>query len=213
MNDETLSKRLLYRSSLSGEPLTLPKAHLAVVAAGDIPKHPPFKGKVRLADLQNALDLKAVESINNVYWGTMMQDVFGREYSVYDCDSLVAVPLPDERDATDPACHGIAGNVAIFEENEGFLHIVVFHVWPQWHGRGVGKKLLATAVEQAKKRGFPTIKLGTTNDNLPALYFYQRSGFVMEKLMPYDLTEENDIFPGGFAGITVRSELIMRLDI
>jgi ribosomal protein S18 acetylase RimI-like enzyme len=213
MSDNVHFTRHLYRSGVSDKPLTRHNARMSIVSIEDLPRRPAFRGSIRFADLGNKADLKAVQAINDFYWGTMIQEVFGREYDVMDCDSLIAVPLPDEQGATGESNHGIAGNVAVYNEKEGFLHIVVLHVWPDWHGRGVGKRLVEAAVEQARSRGFTKIKLGTTNDNVPAIYFYQRAGFVLEKIEPYVVTDASEISPGGFAGIPVRDELIFRLDI
>jgi GNAT superfamily N-acetyltransferase len=213
MTETRPSHLKLYRSSLSDEPLTLRGAALAVVSREEIPRRPAFRGSIRLADLDNAHDLKAIEAINELFWGCMDQDVFGRNYKILECDNLLALPAPDEPGATDASCHGIAGNVAVTEEKEGWLHVVVFQVWPIWHGRGVGRKLLDAAIAEARRRGLRSIKLGTTNDNLPAMYFYQRAGFVMEELVPEETAEALGIAPTGFAGIPIRSEIRLRLDV
>ena len=212
MCDEKPSNLKLYRSSVTGQLLSLREARLAVLAEDDSPQRPAFRGSIRIADLADAHDHQAVTAINEFYWGCLDQDVFGRNYNVLDCENLLALPLPDELAAADPSCHGIAGNVAITEE-EGFLHIVVFNVWPAWHGRGVGGRLLEETIRQARLRGFPCIKLGTTNDNLPALYFYQRAGFVIEQVVPEVVALEHGLAPGGFAGIPVRDEFRLRLDL
>jgi len=47
----------------------------------------------------------------------------------------------------------------------------------QSEGRGVGSALMATAVETARETGCRRVWLITTNDNLPALRFYQKRGF------------------------------------
>ena len=210
---EHSSRPPLYRSSISGEPLTLRDSRLAVVGPDDIPRRPSFRGRIVRADLHDERDAQAVEAINDFYWGSTEQDIFGRTYDVLNCDNYLAVPKPDEPGADDPSCHGIAGNVALKIEDEGFLHIVVFHIWPIWHGRGVGRALLDTSIQEARSHGLGTVKLGTTNDNLPALYFYQRAGFVIEEVVTGIVVIELGMEICGFAGIPVRDEIRMRLDI
>jgi N-acetylglutamate synthase-like GNAT family acetyltransferase len=46
----------------------------------------------------------------------------------------------------------------------------------EW-GRGIGSALLDRAEQWARERGCERLWLVTTNDNLRALYFYQRRGF------------------------------------
>ena len=203
----------MYRSSLSFEPINLREARIAVVSRNDIPRRSGFRGVVRFADLSREPDLEAVKAINLLFWGELEQTAFGRTYDVLKCENMLAIPLPDEPNATDDKLMGVAGNIAMKSEEEGHLHIVVFQVWPEWHGRGVGRKLLDEAVAQACQRGHPCIKLETTNDNIPALYFYQRAGFVIHEVIPAGFTKEHEVEAGGFAGIPVRDEIRLRLDL
>ena len=213
MCDERSSRLHLFRSALSGEPLTLRDTRLITVATDEIPARPQFRGRVQKADPDNTADTAAIEAINEFYWGSIEQDIFGRTYDVLECDNFLARPAPDEPDAGAPSTHGIAGHVALTVENNEFLHIVVFHVWPEWHGRGVGRALLNTAISEARTHGLSVIKLGTTNDNIPALYFYQRAGFVIEEVVVGEVATQHGDAPVGFAGIPVRDEIRLRMDL
>jgi len=213
MTEERSTNARLYQSLVSGEPLTLRGARIATVGPDDLPRRPQFRGRILPADLSDKRDIKAIKAINTLYWGSLEQDIFGRTYYVLDYDNLLARPRPDEPDADEPSCHGIAGNAAVTVEKEGWLHIVVLHVWPRWHGRGVGRALLNAVIDEARRKAIPTIKLGTTNDNLPALYFYQKAGFVIEEVVPGLVIQEHGGEMDGFAGIPVRDEIRMRLDL
>ena len=46
-----------------------------------------------------------------------------------------------------------------------------------WQRSGVGGHLVAEAEMMARRTGSTRVVLATTNDNLPALYFYQRRGY------------------------------------
>lgn len=212
MSSEKEPTHALYRSVISGEPLTLRGVRMAIVSPDDIPTRPAFRGSIRRADLEDPADLQAIEAINTFFWGSLDQDVLGRTYQVLECINFLATPLPDEPGATDASNHGIAGNMGVTLEGS-FLHIVVFQVWPSWQGRGVARKLLDTAISQARTHHLPSIKLGTTNDNLPALYFYQRAGFTVEKVVPGEVASTHGVPPVGFAGIPVRDEIRLRLDL
>ena len=47
----------------------------------------------------------------------------------------------------------------------------------------------------------------TTNDNLPALYFYQRRGYRMTALVPAGILAHTHDALNGFGGIPVRDEV------
>jgi len=215
MPDEGYTNAALYRSFLSGEPLTLRKSRLITVAADDVPKRPRFQGTVERADRSDAEKYRAVEAINLFYWDSLEQDVFGKTYKITDCEHYIAVPDPllitaDEE--AGPETHGIAGHVALMAEPD-FLHIVVFHVWPQWHARGVGWELVYKSIEVAREHKLKSIKLGTTNDNIPAIYFYQRMGSVIDNILTGEVAHEHGHVQSGFAGIPVRDEIQLRLDV
>lgn len=77
--------------------------------------------------------------------------------------------------------------------------------------RGVGSALLAELIRTLPGEGCKTLRLTTTNANLDALRFYQRSGFRLTELRPgaVDLAREHKpSIPrlGGF-GIPIRDEL------
>ncbi len=78
-------------------------------------------------------------------------------------------------------------------------------------GCGVGSRLLE-AVGRAARAGHCTrIWLITTNDNLPALRFYQRRGFVFAAVYPDALAESRRLKPEipliGRDGIPLRDEI------
>jgi len=62
-----------------------------------------------------------------------------------------------------------------------------------------------------RRRGATRVVLATTNDPLPALYFYQRRGYRVVEVVPDAWREHAELTIGvGFAGIPVLDEL--RLD-
>jgi predicted GNAT family N-acyltransferase len=82
----------------------------------------------------------------------------------------------DEHD--EPALHWLA-----LDANEQAIacarllpdgHIGRMAVLPQWRGRGVGQALLETALQAARERGLPVVKLSAQNRAVP---FYARFGF------------------------------------
>jgi ribosomal protein S18 acetylase RimI-like enzyme len=87
------------------------------------------------------------------------------------------------------------------------LHIAALATDPMWQRSGVGGHLLAEAELLAERLGLTRIVVATTNDNLPALYFYQRRGYRLTALEIDSITAHTREMHAGFAGIPVRDEI------
>ena len=87
------------------------------------------------------------------------------------------------------------------------LHIVALATDPMWQRSGVGGYLVAEAELLARRLGLARLIVATTNDNLPALYFYQRRGYRLTDLVPESLLRHTERPQDGFAGIPVRDEI------
>jgi DNA-3-methyladenine glycosylase I len=82
--------------------------------------------------------------------------------------------------------------------------------------RGAGSALIAACADLALQRGLERLWLVTTNDNLQALRFYQRRGFVLVVLRPGAIDEARrtlkpEIPTVGLDEIPVRDELELEL--
>jgi ribosomal protein S18 acetylase RimI-like enzyme len=87
------------------------------------------------------------------------------------------------------------------------LHIVALATDPMWQRTGVGAYLVAEAELLARRLRLHRLVVATTNDNLPALYFYQRHGYCMTDLVPGAVVVHTREEQAGFAGIPVRDEI------
>lgn len=87
------------------------------------------------------------------------------------------------------------------------LHIVALATDPMWQRSGVGGYLLAEADLLARRLGLGRLVVATTNDNLPALYFYQRRGYRLTDLVPDSVIKHTRQTVSGFAGIPTRDEI------
>jgi GNAT superfamily N-acetyltransferase len=70
----------------------------------------------------------------------------------------------------------VAGALA-YRQHDDALHIVALATDPLWQRTGVGGHLLAEAEVVARRLGLARLVVTASNDNLPALYFYQRHGY------------------------------------
>lgn len=82
-------------------------------------------------------------------------------------------------------------------------------------GQGVGSALVEAVKEAAQEHGCQRLWLITTNDNLPALRFYQKRGFRLVRVHPGAVERSRRIKPQipqiGLEGIPIRDELELEL--
>ena len=60
-----------------------------------------------------------------------------------------------------------------------FAYIEELTVEPSFRGKGVGRFLLAGAIEWARQQNFPGVTLETQDNNVPACMLYEKCGFVL----------------------------------
>jgi ribosomal protein S18 acetylase RimI-like enzyme len=84
---------------------------------------------------------------------------------------------------------------------------------PMWQRSGVGGYLVAEAELMARRFNLDRVIVSTTNDNLPALYFYQRRGFRLTHLVLDSVISHTQQAVAGFAGIPARDEIRLEKEI
>ena len=101
---------------------------------------------------------------------------------------------------------GINGALA-WQRRDGALHIMALATDPMWQRAGVGGYLVAEAESVARRQGLPRVLVTMTNDNIPALYFYQRRGYRLAAVLTGAVASQpqnRDVV--GFAGIPIVDE-------
>jgi ribosomal protein S18 acetylase RimI-like enzyme len=188
-----------YLCPVDGRALPLAEARMSVTCAEHQPRTEAAAFAVREAV---GSDRHAIEEICDRAWGETEIDVFGRTFDVLSCDNIVAVDEGGELiGLISCAVHG------------GELTVVMYSVYPEAQGRGVGSALLDAAQESAEARSLPAVKAAVSNDDLPLLYFYQRHGFAITEIVPGLLADKLGYAGVGFAGIPIRDEIRLRQPI
>ena len=101
----------------------------------------------------------------------------------------------------------IAGALA-WRRFDGALHILALATDPMWQRAGVGGHLAAEAEQLARRQSLPRVIVTIANDNIPALYFYQRRGYRMSAILRDSIAAHNRGHEiAGFAGIPILDEL------
>ena len=84
-------------------------------------------------------------------------------------------------------------------------------------GQGIGTTLMNAVVEEARKQGCRRVFLITTNDNMHALRFYQKSGFELVAVHRGAVNESRKLKPSipltGFDDIPIKDEIELEMNL
>ncbi len=103
---------------------------------------------------------------------------------------------------------------AIYRDEENACELLAIQAIRQW--QGYGGALLEALEDRCRRNAMAHIWLCTTNDNLPALKFYQRRGYRLEALNPgafanvlrlKGLDPQKEVL--GIDGVPIRDELVL----
>lgn len=184
-----------YRCGVCGEYLPLNDARMIVTCPTHRLEGSEIAFSVRSATPADRAD---IELICDRAWGETEVDAFGATFDVLASENIVAEAAGEFAGLISLAVHG------------GELAIVLLSVYPQFQGSGVGSSLIEAAVDRARDKGLSSLKVATTNDDLPALYVYQRQGFSIYDIACGSVVDHHGAAIAGFANIAVRDEIRLR---
>lgn len=185
-----------YRDRATGSALCLQHARLEVTA----PSSPfPLSSLSTGGEIRRALpaDRERIAWLAHYFWGETEVLCFDRDYKVLEAPAFLA------------EIGGEAVGLLAYlpEPAEDYLTIILLNVLPGVQGTGLGRQLLDAVLDEAKRLGLRRVRVATTNDDLPALYLYQRLGFHLTETIPGRLVMHHGGEELGFAGIPVRDEI------
>lgn len=179
-----------YRCARTGEYVCLEHARLDVVSVSTRVRPPPLP--VRSAEPG---DYGAIREMALMYWCETEVECFERTYDVTALPAWLAHSDGE-----------LAGMLSYAIEADA-LTVVMLNVHPQYQGRRTARSLLAMAEHRARDAGLSRLRVATSNDDLPALYVYQRWGFVITDISVGAILTHHGHEESGFAGIAVRDEI------
>ena len=102
---------------------------------------------------------------------------YEKRYSVEKVDYSAYIRDPDKAAFLAYVNEQIAGQIILRKSWNGFAYIENLAVDSQFRKLGVGRKVIAQAVEWAKAKNLSGLMLETQNNNVGACRFYERCGF------------------------------------
>lgn len=100
-----------------------------------------------------------------------------------------------------------------FAETEDAIIIVALGVLPQYQNLNIGKSLVEKVEEEAKRLCKKKLLVSTSNDDLPALAFYQSIGFQIYEIKQNVIAEKHGMVLKGVGGLPIRDELRLQKQI
>ena len=129
------------------------------------------------------------------FWGEENQLTLNIEFNVAEQPAYVA-KVGDK----------FAGFISL-GENPDSLIVVALGVRPEYQGSGIGHCLIKKAEFEARKKRKRKLQVSTSNDDLPALGFYQSLGFQIFEVVPNVIARKHGMVFLGINGLPIRDEL------
>ncbi|MGX1673275.1 GNAT family N-acetyltransferase [Streptomyces sp. NPDC055400] len=98
----------------------------------------------------------------------VLGDPFGR----------IVAPGGDVLVAREPGSEAVVGCIALLAYPDDVFELAKMAVAPATQGRGIGRRLVAAAIDRARALGGTRLFLGTNTKLTPALHLYEDAGFV-----------------------------------
>jgi ribosomal protein S18 acetylase RimI-like enzyme len=185
-------KPAVYRCACCGTCLCPSHIHLQPVCEPCTKKTQPAH-RIRTASKS---DRVLIADLVKAFWGEPEQVMFGRSVAVAQEPAFVAT-------VTDH----LAGFISYADLSPDELIIVALAVLPEHQGIGIGRALVAAVERTANTESKKRMVVATSNDDLPALAFYQHLGFQLFEVAPDAIAAKHGRLETGIGSIPVRDEL------
>jgi ribosomal protein S18 acetylase RimI-like enzyme len=160
---------------------------------------PPCTNKTTLNYTINKATLnkerKKIQEFVKKFWGEQEQLTFNKKFTVAKLPAYVAKYR-----------NTIIGFISFAEVNDAII-IVALGILPKYQNAGIGKSLIKKVETEDKKLGKKKLLVSTSNDDLPALAFYQSLGFQIYEVKPNIIAQKHGSVLKGINGLPIRDEL------
>jgi ribosomal protein S18 acetylase RimI-like enzyme len=138
---------------------------------------------------------KDIEEFVRAFWGEEEQLTFDRKFMVTQLPAFIA-RFKDR----------LIGFISTADLDDAVI-IVAIGILPEFQSLGVGKGLVKKVEDEAVQRKKKRLLVSTSNDDLPALAFYQSLGFQIYEVKPNVIAEKHGKILMGIGNLPIRDEL------
>jgi ribosomal protein S18 acetylase RimI-like enzyme len=198
MNCGYCEKDAVYRCSDCGKLLCIDRVRLRTVCNSCVKKtRLVYAVKKAVSEEERS----AIRDFVAHFWGEQEQLTFDRKFTVTELPAYVA------------KTSGKTFGFVSFAEADDAIIIVALGVLPRYQCSGVGKRLIERVENEAVRTCKKRLLVSTSNDDLPALAFYQSVGFQIYHVKPNVIAEKHGEILKGIAGLPIRDELRLRKNL
>jgi ribosomal protein S18 acetylase RimI-like enzyme len=192
MSCEYCEKEAVYRCGICGRVLCAEHAKLQAACPSCIKKN---SKRYSINKTFQAKDKEKIREFVQRFWGEQEQLAFDRRFMVTELPTYFAEKGKE-----------IVGFVSFAEIDDAII-IVALGVLPEFQNAGVGRSLVEEVEVKARRTGNQKLLVSTSNDDLPALAFYQSLGFQIYEVKPDVIAEKHGKILRGIGGLPVRDEI------
>jgi len=198
MNCEYCAKDAVYKCGDCGKPLCVDHVKLRTVCSSCVKK---TRLEYTVKKAMSEEERNVIRDFVTRFWGEQEQLTFNSQFVVTELPAYVA-----------KTSDKIIGFVSFVEADDAII-IVALGVLPRYQCSGVGRRLLERVENEAVKMRKKRLLVSTSNDDLPALAFYQAIGFQIYEVKPNVIAEKHGRILEGIAGLPIRDELRLQKNL
>ncbi len=146
-------------------------------------------------------DKGSISKFVRTFWGEEEQLTFDREFNVSELPGYVA-RLKNK----------FVGFVSTEELDDATI-IVALGILPEHQSLGIGRRLIAEVEREAERTKKKMLLVSTSNDDLPALGFYQKLGFQICEVKPNAIAIKHGKILRGIGNLPIRDELRLKKNL
>ncbi len=182
----------MYKCSVCGKPICGEHVTLRLICCTCSNKS-AAKSIVARVVLQR--DRERIKELVRLFWGEQKQLTFDQLFTIAELPAFVA-----------KAGTEIVGFISFVNVQKDLI-VAALGILPEYQDLGGGSSLVAKVEGEARKLGSKRILVSTSNDDLPALAFYQSLGFQIYEVKPNIIARKHGGVKLGIANLPVRDEL------
>ena len=192
MSCENCGKDAVYKCSVCGKPLCTEHTKLRTICKNCIKK---TSIKYTIAKANTNKEKEKIREFVKRFWAEQEQLTFNKKFIVADLPTYIA-KVKDN----------VIGFISYAEAGNTII-IVALGVLPKYQNASIGKSLIKKVEQEAKKQQKKKLLVSTSNDDLPALAFYQNLSFQICEVKPNVIAEKHGKILKGINRIPIRDEL------